>query len=441
MMPARDLGWDEDGTADDGAVTWQHALDYVAKLNAEQYLGYADWRLPNVNELESLVHGGEANTAAWLNTQGFTNVQYFADVQNKKYTYYWPSTTYASSTNSAWRVNMTDGWVCATSKSTNYYVWPVRGGEHLIQPAQVWKTGQTESYGTGDDGDLEKGVAWPDPRFTDNSDSTVTDTLTGLMWTKDANRSGAAIDWYGALNYVAGMNAGMYPNYGYADWRLPNRKELHSLTDASQFAPALPAGHPFTGVESDYYWSSTTYAYGCSNAWMVLMESGLVHAYSKSEFHYLWPVRAGLQDHTDVTPEQAHDLVSTDTALLVIDVRTPEEFCDNGHIPGAMNLPWPDVFQQRYQELPADAEILTVCESGYRSNQAATFLDHNGYLHVYDMLGGMGEWQWETETEQCCSTWSSVITKYNTYVSGQATWSEVIDCYNQYALKGEQKRR
>ena len=41
--------------------------------------------------------------------------------------------------------------------------------------APVEKSGQTTSYATGDDGDLEKGVAWPSPRFTDNGDGTVTD--------------------------------------------------------------------------------------------------------------------------------------------------------------------------------------------------------------------------------------------------------------------------
>jgi hypothetical protein len=46
-------------------------------------------------------------------------------------------------------------------------------------PALVFKTGQTTSYRSGDDGDLEKGVTWPNPRFTDNSDGTVTDNLTG----------------------------------------------------------------------------------------------------------------------------------------------------------------------------------------------------------------------------------------------------------------------
>lgn len=75
LMPTRDSGWDADGTANDGMVTWQHALDYVAKLNTDNYLGHNDWRLPDINELESLVNAGQSNTAAWLNTQGFTNAQ------------------------------------------------------------------------------------------------------------------------------------------------------------------------------------------------------------------------------------------------------------------------------------------------------------------------------------------------------------------------------
>jgi len=52
--------------------------------------------------------------------------------------------------------------------------------------APVEKTGKTTSYATGDDGDLEKGVTWPSPRFTDNRNGTVTDNLTGLIWLKNA---------------------------------------------------------------------------------------------------------------------------------------------------------------------------------------------------------------------------------------------------------------
>ena len=66
-------------------------------------------------------------------------------------------------------------------------------------PTGVPKTGKTTSYATGDDGDLEKGVAWPIPRFTDNSNGTIRDNLTGLIWLKDANCFGSRT-WSEALS-------------------------------------------------------------------------------------------------------------------------------------------------------------------------------------------------------------------------------------------------
>ena len=53
--------------------------------------------------------------------------------------------------------------------------------------APLSKTGQTTSYATGDDGDLQVGIELPEPRFYDNQDGTITDALTGLIWLKDAN--------------------------------------------------------------------------------------------------------------------------------------------------------------------------------------------------------------------------------------------------------------
>jgi len=161
-------------------------------------------------------------------------------------------------------------------------------------PAPVWETGQKTSYYDGDDGDLERGVAWPSPRFADHGNGTVTDNLTGLMWTKNANLPNGYMNWQQALNYVAGMNAGTYPNYGYHDWRLPNRKELFSLIDHSRYNPALPADHPFTNVQASSYWSSTTYASYPDYAWIVYMWYGYVVNSSKSNgVYYVWPVRSG----------------------------------------------------------------------------------------------------------------------------------------------------
>jgi rhodanese-related sulfurtransferase len=102
--------------------------------------------------------------------------------------------------------------------------------------------------------------------------------------------------------------------------------------------------------------------------------------------------------HTDVTVEEARDLIASTSDLTVVDVREPYEYCDaRGHIPGALNYPWSSgVLEVRYEELPADGPILVVCRSGGRSNAAASFLDSEGFQEVYDMLRGMSAWQWET---------------------------------------------
>ena len=57
--------------------------------------------------------------------------------------------------------------------------------------------------------------------------------------------------------------------------------------------PALPSGHPFTGVQSDYYWTSTTYADLTSIAWYVYLRGGYVYDNDKLYSYYVWPVRGG----------------------------------------------------------------------------------------------------------------------------------------------------
>ena len=120
-MAIRDPHWEKQGPAADGSVTWQYALDYVAKLNSENYLGHNDWRLPNFNELGSLVNKAQPDTSAWLNNQGFANAQ-GGD-------YYWSSTSYTNDAAKAWAVDMTYGNANYFKKTNPHYVWPVRGGQ------------------------------------------------------------------------------------------------------------------------------------------------------------------------------------------------------------------------------------------------------------------------------------------------------------------------
>lgn len=164
------------------------------------------------------------------------------------------------------------------------------------------RTGQTKCWdtngvqipcaGTGQDGELQMGVPWPNPRFYDNGNGTVTDSLTGLMWTKNANLAGNYMTWYQAVDYCNNLTQG-----GYTDWRLPNLNELESLIndDVANSATWLN-NQGFTNVQSDGYWSASTNACYPSVAWIVRMDYGRVSYDDKSSIIYYycaWPVRAG----------------------------------------------------------------------------------------------------------------------------------------------------
>ena len=175
--------------------------------------------------------------------------------------------------------------------------WGLRTGTltNAAYPAPVPKTGQTTTFGTRDDGALQMGVAWPSPRFTDNSNGTVTDNLTGLIWLKNANCFGGQ-SWTNALataNGLASGSCGLTDGSAAGAWRLPNVHELQSLVDYGRVDPALPSGHPFTNAQSYSYWSSTTYAGNTSSAWDVYLGSGYVVDSGKAGTNSVWPVRGG----------------------------------------------------------------------------------------------------------------------------------------------------
>jgi|GEM_PF-855833 len=287
------LMWTQDANPAGDSMLWQPALDYVAGMNDGTYenFGYTDWRLPNMNELKSLVDFSQCYPVLPLDNF-FTNVQFDR---------YWSSSTGVDYAILARFVDMGDGFVSNDDKSeSNYYAWPVRGGPcgSICLP----KTGQTTCWdssgnvipctGTGQDGAIQAGVVWPSPRFTDNDDYTVTDNLTGLMWTKNAKPAGNSMVWQDALDYVKTLNTG-----GYTDWRLPNVNELESLFDYSQANPNLPQGNPFTNVQNldlDKYWGSTTNANSTDSAWVINLQFGGVDpGINKSGNYYAWPVRGG----------------------------------------------------------------------------------------------------------------------------------------------------
>ena len=160
-----------------------------------------------------------------------------------------------------------------------------------------WSLSVVDCYGTGQDGEYQKGcdpgvvpshglnfanykrtsLPCSSAGFTDNGNETVTDNLTGLMWSKDASPEAGGsgteeVRWLAALTYCNDLSLG-----GHTDWRLPNINELRSLFDPGLSRPYLPAGHRFTGVQSNCYWSSTLYADSPDFAWFVDLDNGYVN--------------------------------------------------------------------------------------------------------------------------------------------------------------------
>ena len=162
---------------------------------------------------------------------------------------------------------------------------------NIDHPWALPVTGQTTSYGTGSDGDLQAGMV---RQYVDNGDGTITDTKTGLMWEKKDQEVGG-IHNYGNL-YTWGMAASPYtmngtmvtsfqatlntePCFaGHCDWRIPNRFELESLLNLQNAYPAVDLMFKTnctsgctvltcSCTQSFFYWSSTTVVTGLEYAW------------------------------------------------------------------------------------------------------------------------------------------------------------------------------
>ena len=82
---------------------------------------------------------------------------------------------------------------------------------------------------------------------------------------------------------------------GQMGWRLPSIHELTSLVVPGNPAggPDLPAGHPFSNVQSGSYWSAATNVETPADAWRVSFSNGNVSAGNKASALFVWCVRGG----------------------------------------------------------------------------------------------------------------------------------------------------
>jgi len=169
------------------------------------------WRLPARNELASIIDYAFTYLDPSINSTYFPNT--------KTTSYYWTNTTGADDPSRKWIAWFQEGLVT----------------EHI--------GGNTDSY-------VRCVRGWPAPgqSLTDNQNGTVTDSSTGLTWQQGETN---AMAWGDALSYC-----GSHPPDNHNDWRLPNIRELDSITDYNHYNPAIDTTF-FPGAQANSYWSST----------------------------------------------------------------------------------------------------------------------------------------------------------------------------------------
>jgi len=227
--------------------TWSEAIDYTDALNLS---GFSDWRLPQKNELQSILSYGMTPSPLLQPTETTESNE-----PRPGNTCAWTLTTRVFPSLYAKALCLGDNQGVIRDKYEKDYVYAVRG------PALT--------YG----------------KFQDNGNGTVTDQMTGLMWQAIEIRPEK---WQQALAYCRQLELG-----GYSDWRLPTIKELSTLVNESRANPATDTTF-FPGTRSAAYWSSTTFAQHPGFAWYVRFDDGLEYNGGyKGRRYFVRAVRGG----------------------------------------------------------------------------------------------------------------------------------------------------
>lgn len=95
---------------------------------------------------------------------------------------------------------------------------------------------------------------------------------------------------------------------------------------------------------------------------------------------------------TVISPEEVYEAV-TNSDRQLIDVRTTEEFAE-GHVAKSKNIcVTEDDFKEKASKLDKNEPVYVYCKSGKRSAKAAQILKEMGFTEIYDMDGGILNWE------------------------------------------------
>lgn len=278
---------------DGGEMTVENAAMYCDSLTLG---GYADWRLPTPHEAFSILNHQNNNPA--LDTKVFTKTT--AE-------YWWTS---------AKQVN----------DATKIWVTNAGGGIGNHQKTETVSAGGTKKIHTRAVRDVEAPVTIPN-HFTDNGDGTITDNLTNRQWQKITPDT--PMTWEESLMYAEGLTLA-----GASDWRLPNIKELQSLSDENQLSPSVQTSY-FTTIGVKKYWSSTSLTNQTTRAWYLNTQFGITTYDLKTAENYVICVRGDGTSSTTVREGFQQDTtigISPNPAGSDMHLTIPPEFPDVGFI-------------------------------------------------------------------------------------------------------------
>lgn len=98
---------------------------------------------------------------------------------------------------------------------------------------------------------------------------------------------------------------------------------------------------------------------------------------------------------TDIDTKTFSEKITAKPNAQIIDVRTPQEFA-SGHIDNAVNIDWlSDNFVANTQKLDKTKPVFLYCKTSNRSTQAAKKLEELGFATIYNMKGGLLQWDAE----------------------------------------------
>ena len=109
-------------------------------------------------------------------------------------------------------------------------------------------------------------------------------------------------------------------------------------------------------------------------------------------FKTIWPSHKNQTAISQTNPADLQAMLNASEPLLILDVRSPQEYAHDGHIAGSRLLPL-NTLNDRTHELSRDTPIVCVCRSGARSQVACETLARLGFTQVINLRGGMMGWQ------------------------------------------------